>query len=126
MTLEALQKDHPSLYADIVSSARAEGAEAERNRIQAIDSISASGFENIVNAMKFDGKSNVNDVKSALFDANEKSMGTLSENISSDAKELATIVGEISTSSVEVEAKEDVAADAMALAIEQINKKRGH
>ena len=76
--------------------------------------------------MKFDGKSNVNDVKSALFDANEKSMGALSENISSDAKELATIVGEISTSSVEVEAKEDVAADAMALAIEQINKKRGH
>lgn len=126
MTLEALQKDHPSLYADIVSSARAEGAEAERNRIQAIDSISASGFENIVNAMKFDGKSNVNDVKSALFDANEKSMGALSENISSDAKELATIVGEISTSSVEVEAKEGVAADAMALAIEQINKKRGH
>ena len=125
MTLESLQADHAELYSQIVDGARAEGAENERNRIMAIDAINAKGYENIVTSLKFDGKSTVNDVKSALFDASQESLAKVALNVTADAEELAGIVGELPTTPL-TEESTDTEALSLSQAIQEIKNKRGH
>lgn len=71
LTVEILQKDYAGLFSavkklgadeaasantDIIESARQEGAEAERKRIQAVEDQSMPGHEELIQEMKFDGK----------------------------------------------------------------------
>jgi len=125
MTLETFKTEHPELLTQISADAMEKGAESERNRIKTIDSINASGSEDIVTAMKFDGKSTANDVKSALFDAQEKTKAELSTKVEADASEVTALVGELNTETPAVEAVVDEGKEAMALALEKLNLKRG-
>lgn len=52
MNLEELKAKHPDLY----SAAQAEGATAERARIQAVEAQAMAGHDALINALKFDGK----------------------------------------------------------------------
>lgn len=56
MDLETLKAEHPDLVQAIRNEAIAEGAEQERERIQAIEDIAVVGHEDLVTAAKFDGK----------------------------------------------------------------------
>lgn len=69
MTIETIKANHP----DIAQALMAEGAETERKRIQACEEAGLLGHEAIVNAMKYDGKSQPGDVAMAIV-AKEKEL----------------------------------------------------
>ena len=69
MTIETIKANHP----DIAQALMAEGAETERKRIQACEEAGLVGHEAIVNAMKYDGKSQPGDVAMAIV-AKEKEL----------------------------------------------------
>ena len=55
MTREALQREYPALCDQLRSEARAEGAAAERGRIQAVRAQSLRGHEELIDKLAFDG-----------------------------------------------------------------------
>lgn len=55
-TRASLERDHPAIVAEISSEARAAGATAERERIQAVLAQSMPGHEALVQTLAFDGK----------------------------------------------------------------------
>lgn len=55
MDLDTLKAEHPDLVQAIRNEAIAEGAAQERARIQAIENAAPTGFDDIVQAAKFDG-----------------------------------------------------------------------
>ena len=68
MTVEKIKADHPEIAQALI----AEGAESERKRIQACEEAGLAGHEGIVNAMKYDGKSQAGDVAMAIVAAEKK------------------------------------------------------
>jgi len=68
MTKDELQAQHPTLAAEL----RADGAKAERDRIQSIEAQTIPGHEALINSLKFDGKSSAGDAALAVLAA-EKS-----------------------------------------------------
>jgi signal peptide peptidase SppA len=65
MNKEELQAQHPALVIEL----RAEGAKAERERIQSIEAQSIAGHENLLATLKFDGKSTAGDAAMAILAA---------------------------------------------------------
>lgn len=125
MTVEELQAQHPEAYNAIFSA----GATAERERIQAIEASIPKGFENVetLNTLKFDGVSNIKDVKVALFDYEQTQKAKISQDIKSDAQNLNTQVQKIndfnSDNNSDKDNVEKVGAS-MDAAIAKINKGR--
>jgi len=72
-TLEKLETDAPDLLKQIQDSARADGAEAERNRIQAVLAQALSGHEKLAETLAFDGKTTGPEAAVAILNA-EKEM----------------------------------------------------
>lgn len=68
LTAEQVAQDHP----DIAAAFRAEGASAERARIQGIESQIIPGHEALINTLKFDGKSSVGDAAQAVLAAEKQ------------------------------------------------------
>ena len=68
MTVEKIKADHPEIAQALIQ----DGAESERKRIQACEEAGLSGHEGIVNAMKYDGKSQAGDVAMAIVAAEKK------------------------------------------------------
>lgn len=121
MTLEEFRAEHPQLHEQIVNDAYAEGVVAERERIQAIDSINVTGYEEMVRTMKFDGKSTALEVKSALFDVNQEKLSKVKANVLADAEDLAAQAGEIPNEESNEETKADKAANLLSAAVKKIN-----
>lgn len=63
-----IEAEHPALAAEL----RAEGAATERDRIQAVESQAIPGHEALINAMKFDGKSDAGAAAMAVLAAEKK------------------------------------------------------
>lgn len=68
ITAEQLNAENPSL----ADSLRAEGAAAERARIQAVEGQSMPGHEALIASLKFDGKSTAGDAAQAVLAAEKK------------------------------------------------------
>lgn len=68
MDMEALKEDYP----EIVASIKQEGADAERARIQGCEDACLPGHEQLVAAMKYDGKSTGGDVAMAIVKEEKK------------------------------------------------------
>ena len=125
MTADEIKAQHPESYNAIFSA----GATAERERIQAIEASIPKGFENVetLNTLKFDGVSNIKDVKVALFDYEQTQKAKISQDIKSDAKNLNTQVQKIndfnSDNNRDKDNVEKVGAS-MDAAIEKINEGR--
>ena len=68
MTVETIKAEHPEIAQALIQ----EGAESERKRIQACEEAGLAGHEAIVNAMKYDGKSQAGDVAVAIVAAEKK------------------------------------------------------
>ena len=93
MTAEAFKAANPAAYEEIFNA----GATAERERIEAIANIDAPHYQEIVRAAMFDGKSTVNDVKVALFDAKEDTKAKAVSSFTKGGKETAEALANIST-----------------------------
>jgi len=66
---DQIEAQHPALAAEL----RAEGAAAERSRIQAIEAQTIAGHEALINTLKFDGKSTGGDAAMAVLAAEKAS-----------------------------------------------------
>lgn len=81
MNAEQIAAAHPEAAAAL----RAEGATAERERIQAVEAQLVPGHEALITTMKFDGKSSGGDAAIAVLAAEKKARTTQSEVIKADA-----------------------------------------
>ena len=61
MDRATLESQHPALFAELRTAFMAEGAAAERARIQAVEGASLPGHEALIAAVKFDGKTTAAD-----------------------------------------------------------------
>lgn len=73
VTVESLRADHPDLIASIEATARAEGADGERARILGVEAVCLPGHEQLVGAMKADGKTTPEQAAMAVNKAERES-----------------------------------------------------
>ena len=73
ITVDVIKAEHPAVAEALRAEGRDEGvkqgAQAERERIKAIEGVAMRGYEAIVEAAKFDGKSTAGDVAAAIVGA---------------------------------------------------------
>lgn len=81
LTAEQVASEHP----DIAAAFRAEGASAERERIQGIENQLIPGHEALINTLKFDGKSSVGDAAQAVLAAERTCRAKHAKALASDA-----------------------------------------
>lgn len=81
LTAEQVAASHP----DIAAAFRAEGAAAERQRIQGVEAQLIPGHEALINGMKFDGKSTGGDAAQAVLSAERTLRGNQAKALASDA-----------------------------------------
>lgn len=80
-TAEQIAAEHPEAAAAL----RAQGASAERARIQAIEAQCMRGHEALINTMKFDGTSTAGDAAQAVLAAEKSQREAMQKNIAADA-----------------------------------------
>lgn len=107
ITAEQLSAENPAL----VEALRAEGAAAERARIQAVESQSMPGHEALINSMKFDGKSTGGDAAQAVVAAEKKARGA---HAAANAEDAPAPLAQAPAAAVAAPAAADAAADSRA------------
>ncbi|KRB73449.1 S49 family peptidase [Noviherbaspirillum sp. Root189] len=118
LTAEKVASDHP----DIAAAFRAEGAAAERQRIQAIESQLIPGHEALIDTLKFDGKSSAGDAAQAVLAAEKQARTAQAAAIAKEAPAPLALVPAASVAApegkkpltraeVDAKAKEYVAAN---------------
>lgn len=93
ISTEEFKKVNPTAYQEIFNA----GATAERERIEAIANIDAPHYQDVIREHMFNGKSTVNDVKVALFDAKEDRRSKAHLSFAKGGKEVADALANIST-----------------------------
>jgi signal peptide peptidase SppA len=81
MKKEELEVQHPALAAEL----RADGAKAERDRIQSIEAQTIPGHEALITTLKFDGKSSAGDAALAVLAAEKSARAAHAKASASDA-----------------------------------------
>lgn len=81
MTKDELQAQHPNLAAEL----RADGAKAERDRIQSIEAQTIPGHEALITSLKFDGKSSAGDAALAVLAAEKTARAAHAKATADDA-----------------------------------------
>jgi len=81
ITREQLAAEAP----DVLAAIQAEGASAERERIQAIEGQAIPGHEALIASLKFDGKSTAGDAAMAVLAAEKNSRSAAAAALASDA-----------------------------------------
>lgn len=85
MTADVIKAEHPA----VAQALRDEGASAERERIRGIETVALKGFESIVEAAKFDGKSTAGDVAAGIIAAQKADQSKALARIHAEAPEPA-------------------------------------
>lgn len=81
LTADQVASDNP----DIAQFFRAQGADAERARIQAVEGQLIPGHEALINGLKFDGKSTAGDAAQAVLAAEKTTRNAQAAALASDA-----------------------------------------
>lgn len=102
ITREQLAAEAP----DVLAAVQAEGASAERARIQAVEGQSIPGHEALIASLKFDGKSTAGDAAMAVLAAEKQTRTSMAAKLASDAPAPLPLVP-----AAAVEPKADTRAD---------------
>lgn len=102
ITREQLAAEAP----DVLAAIQAEGASAERERIQSIEAQTIPGHEALITALKFDGKSTAGDAAMAVLAAEKQARTTQAARLAGDAPAPLPLVP-----AATVEPKADTRAD---------------
>ena len=81
LTADQVASDHP----DIAATFRAQGASAERERIQGIEAQAIPGHDALIASLKFDGKSTAGDAAMAVLAAEKQTRSAQAAALASDA-----------------------------------------
>lgn len=101
LTLEQIKNEHPELFKQIKDEGYNDGIKAERERIKAIEELSISGHEEILNKAKFETGISVENVAMEIIKA-EKQRGSKFLN---DRKEDAQPLNDVDGSAAPIEDK---------------------
>jgi signal peptide peptidase SppA len=113
MDRATLQQAHPALFAQLQTEFRAEGATAERTRIQDVESATIPGHEALIASFKFDGKTTGGDAALAVNKAERDIRIAQGKSATADApKPVASVPAP--TVEASMEAKTTAAATAEA------------
>lgn len=107
ITAEKIAASHP----DIAAAFRAEGATAERQRIQGVEAQLIPGHEALITSLKFDGKSTGGDAAQAVLAAEKTLRGNQAKALANDAP---APLKQTPAATVEPDAAAQAAADAAA------------
>lgn len=108
-TAEQLAAEHPEAAAAL----RAEGASAERDRIQAIENQLVPGHEALVNSMKFDGKSTAGDVAIAVLAAEKNARQAAANAMVNDAPQPVNQVPQSPTEAISNDSQADASKESL-------------
>ena len=117
LTAEALSEGRPELVAEFekvgfekgktegfdagktegLELGKAEGAKAETERLESIDKVAMSGYEDIVDVAKKDGKSTAEDVELAIIRKQRANLSDQSTARATDGANLAAQVAQLNT-----------------------------
>ena len=123
LTVETLKAEHADVYNAVLAAGieqgRTEGAQSERERIQAIETIEAPGFENVVAENKFKPEATKDSVAALVLDAQSAARKAQAEAIGQDGGEVAEAAGKIQSGhdndeKAEEKKESDAAAERMA------------
>ena len=85
LTRESLAQDHPALVAALLDEGRAQGAQAERERIQAVEAQTMPGHEALITALKWDGQTSGAEAAVQVLAAERASLSTRAAAFVADA-----------------------------------------
>lgn len=105
MTLDQFKAEHPEIcealaaeatagHAEALTTARAEGAASERDRIVAVRATALPGHEALIETMAFDGTSTAADAALAIVAAENKMRGTNLKVLESEAPPVVPVVAD--------------------------------
>jgi signal peptide peptidase SppA len=109
ITLDQIKSEYP----DIANTLRAEGADAERTRIQAIEKQTIPGHEALISQLKFDGKSTAGDAAQAVLAAEQTLRINQAKALANDAPQPLV---QVPAATVSLDATAQAKADADAQA----------
>lgn len=93
ITVDVVRAEHPAVAEALIAQGREEGikagASAERDRIKGIEAVAMRGYEAIVDAAKFDGKSTAGDVAASIVAAQKVEQAEALDRIRAQAPEPA-------------------------------------
>lgn len=72
ITVDVIQAEHPAVAEALIAQGREEGATAERERIRGIEAVALPGYEALVGAAKFDGRSSGEQVAARIVAAQKQ------------------------------------------------------
>lgn len=123
MTLEELKEKHPEIYNAIADAARAEGANSERARIQAIEEMAMPGHEELVNRAKFENAISPEALAVELIKAEKAIKDNYREARNRDAAPLKNVAP--SVPGEELKSEDDERGDVVNSIAAGINKRNG-
>jgi signal peptide peptidase SppA len=102
ITADIIKEKYPQVYEQIFKA----GAEAERERIKAIEDLGEfKGYEDLVKSMKFDGVSTAEMVELAVFRAEREKKAKVAESFSKDGAKAAALLAEAGVGAVVADGK---------------------
>lgn len=87
ITADVIKAEHPAVAEALIAQGREEGATAERERIRSVEAVAMPGFEAIVEAAKFDGRSTGDQVAGRIVAAQKADQSKALERIHAEAPE---------------------------------------
>ena len=85
LTRESLAQDHPDIVSALLDEGRAQGAQAERERIQAVEAQALAGHEALIAALKWDGQTSGAQAALQVLAAERASLGSRAAAFAADA-----------------------------------------
>lgn len=85
LTRESLAQDHPDIVSALLDEGRAQGAQAERERIQAVEAQALAGHEALISTLKWDGKTGGAEAALQVLAAERASLGERARAFVADA-----------------------------------------
>lgn len=124
ITLEFLQKNHPDVYASAKRAGFEEGVQKERERMQALDALSAPGCEKIIEEARYKTGATAQEIALDIVMELKKGapIGTLS-NMMADGQPISTIHAAADASQRETKEKEEL--EFVQKTVAAVNRQRG-
>ena len=128
ITADLIREKHPEIAALFVKEGEEKGmqkgAQAEAERLAAIDAVAMPGYEDIVAEAKKDSNKSANDVKVAIYDAMQERAKSASSARAEDGANLAAKAGELTTGTGDEMSDVEKAAARMAMAAKKARGER--
>lgn len=118
LTREQLEAQHPELLKSVLAEGQAAGAAGERARIQAVEAQALAGHDDLIAALKFDGKTTGPEAAAAVLGAERQLRTRAAADLAADAPKPVQVTGTPQADPGAAAAAKAAAAEEAALPLE--------